>query len=138
VLQKEDSFQGDLELVARSEDEGEAIFIMRVRATNKAIAIINGMWVEIADRLVRFPALAEELEETQQKLAARKREYDDFTGLLLRLSRAPENKALAGVFTAEALRPLVAKLDALNDRMSLLEATASHADGKNDGAKSMS
>jgi hypothetical protein len=108
VLQKENSYQGDLELVVRGERESESLFLMQVRATNRAIAIINGQWIEIADRLVHFPALAHELEATKQELALAKREYDNLTNLLLKVSNEPVNKKalhLAG-------EPLVALLDA--------------------------
>jgi hypothetical protein len=109
VLQKENSFKGDLELVARGEGQSESLFIMQVRATNRAIAIVDGLWVEVVDRLVHVPALAHELEATKQELALAKREYDDLTDLLLRVSNEPANKKalhLAG-------DDLVAMLDTL-------------------------
>jgi hypothetical protein len=122
ILQKENSFKGDLELVARSEGQSESLFIMQVRATNRAIAIVDGMWVEIADRLVRFPALARELEVAQRELALAKQEYNDLTDLLLRVSNEPENEQAANLLNVALARPMIDKVTSLAARMDALEA----------------
>jgi hypothetical protein len=129
ILQKENSFKGDLELVARSEGQSESIFIMQVRATNRAIAIVDGMWIEIADRLVHLPALArelqdaqQELQDAQQELEVAKKTYDDLTTLLLTVSNEPENEEAARVLSVALMQPVLDKVTALAARIDAFEA----------------
>jgi hypothetical protein len=122
VLQKEDSFQGDLELVMRSERQSESLFIMQVRATNRAIAIINGMWVEIADRLVHFSALSHELAQAQHALTLKTREYDDFADLLLKVSNEPENREAARLLGIKLSAPVINRINELEARIAAFEA----------------
>jgi hypothetical protein len=155
VLQKKNSFKGDLELVARSEQQSESFFLMQVRATNRAIAIVDGMWVEIADRLVRWPALSHELDQARASGDALKQELDatiaakdatiaaqdaalaeaaadfdsamDLTCAVFQnnLSDEQRKRVERALFFAEA-RALINKLEALDDRMNAIEATLPH------------
>jgi hypothetical protein len=155
ILQKEDSFKGDLELVARSEGQSESLFIMQVRATNRAIALVDGMWVEIADRLVQFPRIAHELDQAQQERGALKQELDatiaakdaalaakdaalaradeDFDSAMdlvcavfqNNLTEEQRKRVERALFFAEA-RALLDKLEALDDRLNAIEATLPH------------
>jgi len=122
ILQKENSFKGDLELVARSEGQSESLFIMQVRATNRAIAIVDGLWVEVVDRLVHLPAIVRELQDAQQELEGSKKAYDDLTTLLLRVSEDPENEEAARVLNIALVQPVLDKVTALAARIDAFEA----------------
>jgi hypothetical protein len=146
VLQKENSFKGELELVARSERQSESLFIMQVRATNRAIAIITGLWVEVADRLVHLPAIVRELQDAQQELQdaqqelldaqqelqVAKKTYDDLTTLLLTVSNEPENEEAARLLNIALAQPLIDKLTVLAARMDAFEAAQRAAENEDD------